>query len=164
MATAVPRAAEKPYRLLYPLRVVLVTSKYGEKENVMAAAWCFPISMEPQLFGVSISRKRFSHELISKGRAFAINLVDAKMKEKALAAGRTSGRERDKFAELCIAKEYGKLGIPLARDSPASIECRLVQEIELGDHVLFVGEAVNIIERRKAKGLYHAGGDEFVEV
>ncbi len=157
-------ATEKPYRALYPLRVVLITSKSGAKENVMAAAWCFPISMEPPLFGVSISRKRFSHGLISNGRAFAINLVDAKMKEKAIAAGRSSGKERDKFAEFSIAREYGKLGLPLLKDSPASIECKLVNEIELGDHVLFVGEAVNIVERRKAKGLYHAGGDDFVEV
>lgn len=157
-------AAEKPYRALYPLRVVLITSKSGARENVMAAAWCFPISMEPPLFGVSVSRKRFSHELISKGRAFAINLVDAKMKEKAVAAGRSSGKDHDKFAELGIAKEYGKLGLPLAKESPASIECKLVKEIELGDHVLFVGEAVNVVERRKAKGLYHAGGDDFVEI
>jgi flavin reductase (DIM6/NTAB) family NADH-FMN oxidoreductase RutF len=160
-------AAEKPYRLIYPLRTVLVTSKSGAKENVMAAAWCFPISMEPPLFGVSISRKRFSYELISKGKAFAINLVDAKMKEKAVAAGRTSGKDRDKFAELGIAKEYGKLGLPLVKESPASIECKLVREIELGDHVLFVGEAVNVIDRsggKRARGLYHAGGDDFVEV
>ncbi len=157
-------AAEKPYRALYPLRVVLITSKSGAKENVMAAAWCFPISMEPPLFGVSVSRKRFTYELVSKGRAFAINLVDAKMKEKAVAAGRSSGKDRDKFAELGIAREYGKLGMPLVKESPASIECKLVNEIELGDHVLFVGEAVNVVERRKAKGIYHAGGDDFVEI
>jgi flavin reductase (DIM6/NTAB) family NADH-FMN oxidoreductase RutF len=159
-----PEAGEKPYRLLYPLRVVLITSKYGEKENVMAAAWCFPLSMEPPLFGVSVSRKRFTHGLVSKGRAFAINLVDAGMKAQAVAAGRCSGRERDKFAEIPLAREYGRLGIPLLKDSPASIECRLVREIEVGDHVLFVGEAVGITRRRTAKGLYHAGGDEFTEV
>lgn len=155
---------ENPYRLLYPMRVVLITSKYGDTENVMAAAWCFPISMEPPLFGVSISRKRYSYELISKGKAFGINLVDEGMEKEALGAGRNSGRERDKFAELGIAKEYGKLGIPLLKDSPASIECRLVKEMELGDHVLFVGEAVNVVKRREAKGLYHAGGNEFIGV
>ncbi|MEW5996747.1 MAG: flavin reductase family protein [Candidatus Micrarchaeota archaeon] len=155
---------EKLYRILYPMRVVLITSKYGEKENVMTVAWCFPLSMDPPLFGVSISRKRYSHELISKGKAFGINLADGKMKGDVLGAGRTSGKERDKFAELCIGKEYGKLGIPLLKDSPASIECRLVKEMDLGDHVLFVGEAVNVVKRREGKGLYHEGGDEFVEV
>jgi flavin reductase (DIM6/NTAB) family NADH-FMN oxidoreductase RutF len=157
-------AAEKPHRALYPMRVVLITSRCGERENVMAAAWCFPISMEPPLFGVSISRKRFTYGLVSKGGAFAINLVDGKLKEKAIAAGSTSGKDRDKFAELSMAREYGKLGMPLLKESPASIECKVVKEIELGDHVLFVGEAVNVVERRKAKGLYHVGGDDFLEI
>lgn len=155
---------EKLYRLLYPMRVVLVTSKYGKKENVMAAAWCFPISMDPPLFGVSISRKRYSHELISKGKAFGINLVGKEMEKEALLAGRSSGKEKDKFAEFCINKEYGNLGIPLLKDSYASIECKLVKEMDLGDHVLFVGEAVNIVRRKEGKGLYHAGEDKFIEV
>lgn len=152
------------YRLLYPMRVVLITSKYGKKENVMTAAWCFPISMDPPLFGVSVSRKRFSHELISKGKAFGINLVDRQLAEAAMDAGSTSGKETDKFSELGIEKEYGKLEIPLLKASPVSIECKLTKEIELGDHVLFVGEAVNVIKRREAKGLYHKGGEDFVEL
>lgn len=155
---------EKIYRLLYPMRVVLITSKYKEKENVMAAAWCFPLSMDPPLFGVSVSRKRYSHELISKGKAFAINLIGKEMEKDALGAGSESGRDRDKFAELGIAKEYGKLGIPLLKDAYASIECRLVKEMDLGDHVLFVGEAVNVTKRSERKGLYHAGEDRFIEV
>lgn len=155
---------EKLYRLLYPMRVVLITSKYGEKENLMAAAWCFPISMDPPLFGVSVSRKRYSHELISKGKAFGINIIGKDMEKEALLAGGTSGKGKDKFAEFCIGKEYGKLGIPLLKDAPASIECKLVKEIELGDHVLFVGEAVNVVKRRESKGLYHMGEDKFIEI
>lgn len=155
---------EKPYRLLYPMRVVLITSRRGEKENVMAAAWCFPLSAEPPLFGVSVTKGRHSYGMIKEGKAFGINLVGKEMEKEALGAGRISGRERDKFAELGIRKEYGKLGIPLLKDSYASIECRLVKEVELGDHVLFVGEAVNVVWRKEGKGLYHAGGDEFIEV
>ena len=154
---------EKLYRLLYPMRVVIVTSKYGNKENVMAAAWCFPISMDPPLFGVSISRKRFSHGLISKGKAFGINLIGKDMETEALLVGRNSGKEKDKFAEFCIGKEEGKL-VPLLKDSHASIECKLVKEMDLGDHVLFVGEAVNVVKRKEGKGLYHAGEDKFIEI
>ena len=146
------------------MRVVLITSKHGARENVMTAAWCFPISMDPPLFGVSVSKKRFSYSLISKGKAFGINLIDASMKSHAIQAGRTSGAEKDKFTEFGIEKEYGKLGIPLIARSYASIECKVAKEIELGDHVVFVGEAVNIVERREGKGLYHKGGDEFFEI
>ncbi|HNT61146.1 MAG TPA: flavin reductase family protein, partial [Candidatus Bilamarchaeaceae archaeon] len=118
---------EKPYQVLYPMRVVLITSKSGGKENVMAAAWCFPLSAEPPLFGVSVAKKRFSYGLIREGKAFGINIVGKEMEKGALGAGRGSGRGKDKFTELGMGKEYGKLGIPLLKDSQASIECRLVQ-------------------------------------
>jgi flavin reductase (DIM6/NTAB) family NADH-FMN oxidoreductase RutF len=154
------------YQLLYPMRVVLITSKHGEKENVMTAAWCYPLSVDPPLFGVSISRKRFSYGLISKGKAFGINLVDKSMQKAVLGAGNTSGRDRDKFTDFNLKKEYGKLGIPLLKDSPVSAECKVLKEIEIGDHVLFVGEIVNTVKRRTAKGLYDIGKDEeeFIEV
>jgi len=120
---------EKPYQVLYPMRVVLITSKSGGKENVMAAAWCFPLSAEPPLFGVSVAKKRFSYGLIREGKAFGINIVGKEMEKGALGAGRGSGRGKDKFTELGMGKEYGKLGIPLLKDSQASIECRLVPGI-----------------------------------
>jgi flavin reductase (DIM6/NTAB) family NADH-FMN oxidoreductase RutF len=154
---------EKPYRLLYPMKTVLITSK-GEKENVMAASWCFPLSNQPPMFGVSVTEKRYSYETIREGKAFGINLADKGMESMVVGAGRSSGREMDKFAEFGIEKEYGELGIPLVKQSPASIECRLVQEIKTGDHVLFVGEAVNVVKRREAKCLYQKAGLEFIEI
>ena len=42
--------------------------------------------------------------------------------------------------------------------------CELVDEIPMGDHVLFVGKAINTVRRFEAKGLYHLGGDEFTPV
>ena len=154
------------YQLLYPMRVVLITSKHGEKENVMTAAWCYPLSVEPPLFGVSISRKRFSYGLISKGKAFGINLVDKSMQKAVLGAGNTSGTDIDKFVKFNLKKEYGKLGIPLLKDSLISAECKLIKEIDIGDHVLFVGEVVNTVKRRTSKGLYDIGKeeDEFIEI
>ena len=148
------------------MRVVLITSKHGEKENVMTAAWCYPLSVEPPLFGVSISRKRFSYGLISKGKAFGINLVDKSMQKAVLGAGNTSGTDIDKFVKFNLKKEYGKLGIPLLKDSLISAECKLIKEIDIGDHVLFVGEVVNTVKRRTSKGLYDIGKeeDEFIEI
>ena len=154
---------EKLYLLLYPMKAVLVTSK-GGKENIMTAAWCFPLSNQPPMFGVSVAKNRHSYETIREGKAFGINLADKGMEGMLVGAGRNSGRDMDKFAEFGMEKEYGKLGVPLVKQSPASIECRLVKEIETGDHVLFVGEAVNVIRRKEAKSLYQKQGLEFIEV
>ncbi len=76
--------------------------------------------------------------------------------------GSKSGKDTDKFAEAKLAKEEG-LRVPLLKDCLASIECELVQEIETGDHVVFVGKAVNTVKRKEGKGLYQSE-DGFVPV
>lgn len=154
---------EKFYYFLYPMRVCLVTSSYGKKDNIMSATWVYPLSFDPPMFGISVSKKRFSYNLIKKGKAFGINLTSPEMKEAVLVCGRKSGEKIDKFKEAKLTKEKGKK-VVLIKESPASIECELVKEIQTGDHIMFVGKVINVIERRKSKWLYHAGGDSFAIV
>ncbi|MFH0884479.1 MAG: flavin reductase family protein [Candidatus Micrarchaeota archaeon] len=153
---------ERLYRMLYPMRVCLITSRSGVKDNVMSASWVFPLSMDPPLFGVSVSKKRHSHALIRDGKAFAINIPSEKMQDIVTLCGTRSGKDCDKFAEAKLVKEEG-LRVPLVKDCLASIECELVQEIETGDHVVFVGKAVKIVKRKDGKGLYQSA-DGFVSV
>ncbi|MBD3397987.1 flavin reductase family protein [Candidatus Micrarchaeota archaeon] len=156
---------EKLYRLLYPMRIVLITSRRGQEDNIMAAAWCFPLSRDPPLFGVSLTGSRHSYPMIKEGGCFGINLVAPEMKEAALLCGTRSGRDVDKFAESGLAKEEGeKIDCALVGESPVSIECRLADVVKTGDHYLVVGEAVNVTKRREAKGLYQKEGRDWVEV
>lgn len=151
---------EKLYRLLYPMRVVLITAQHGKKDNIMPAAWCYPLSAEPPVFGVAIAKKRHTYALIRDSKTYAINLVSPEMKQGVLACGSKSGKETDKFALTGWKKENGKKTVLIA-NAPASIECEVIGEYEIGDHVIFAGRAINVIKRRDAKGLYHRGGEEF---
>lgn len=145
---------EKPYRLLYPMGVVLVSSSYKGKDNVMTACWCFPLSFDPILFGVSIGKERFSFGLVEKSREFVINVPGEGMLKAALICGENSGRDEDKFALAELTKEGSeKVKAPSIAESLTSIECKVTNSIEAGDHVLFIGEPVNIKERKKGKRL-----------
>lgn len=149
--------------MLYPMRVVLISARADSKDNVMAAAWCTPLSFEPPMFGVAISKKRFTYGLIRKSGAFAINLVSPDMKQKMLICGSKTGKGIDKFELAGLKKQEGKRTI-LVGDSPASIECEVVSEMETGDHVFLAGKVINVIRRKDGGGLYHFGGDVFGEV
>lgn len=146
------------------MRIVLISCKQDDKENVMTAAWCFPLSAEPALFGICISKKRYSYKLIHSSRKFAINIPSSELKNASIVCGRNSGKEINKFKLAKLTKEYGKLDIPLIKESIASIECDVTDEHEFGDHILFVGKAENIIKRKEGKGIYHLGGDEIIEL
>ncbi|MCK4319957.1 flavin reductase family protein [Candidatus Micrarchaeota archaeon] len=154
---------EKPHKLLYPQRVCLITAK-AEEENIMPASWCFPLSMNPLMYGVSIAKSRHTYSMIHSSKKFTINLAGESMKKGMLLCGSTSGREEDKFSLTGWEKEYGKTGVPMIKESMLSIECELEDEIETGDHVLFIGKAVNIVKRKDEKGLYETKERDFISL
>jgi len=59
----------------YPKTAAIVTASAQGKDNAMTAAWHSPISLQPPLYGVSISPNRFTHHLIAKSEEFGINKV-----------------------------------------------------------------------------------------
>ncbi len=156
---------EKLYKLLYPMKVVLITARHEDKESIMPAAWCFPLSADPPMFGVSLAKERFTYGLIAKSKKFAINIPDFEMKDGIIKCGSTTGKDVDKFAETGWTKEEGRMGNPLIAECYASVECDVDRIIETGDHFLVIGKVVNFVERTTArKGIYRTAGKEFTEL
>src|SRR4030042_7034635 len=84
-------------RLINHGPTVLITSRLGEKINVMTAAWQMPVSFKPMLIAVAIGHERFSHKFISENREFVINIPHLEMIKEVLCCGTLSGRDTDKF-------------------------------------------------------------------
>ena len=142
------------------MRTVLVTANADGKDNVMTAAWCFPLSADPPLFGVSLATKRFTYGMIEKSKEFALNLPGDGMEEAVRICGTMTGRDTDKFAEAKLTKEKSKeIAAPSIAECSATIECKLHEVIETGDHMLVVGRVVNVVKRKQAKGIYQKGSD-----
>ncbi|MDI6884230.1 MAG: flavin reductase family protein [Hadesarchaea archaeon] len=135
----------KAYRLVYPRLVVLVSCIDPEtgKPNIITIAWAAPLSARPPLVGILVAPHRYSHELISKSREFVINLPPVEILDKAIKCGRTSGRRHDKFSEFGLtAKPAKTVKSPIIEECVAHLECKLADQLTMGDHTLFVGEVV----------------------
>ena len=127
----------------YPRVAVIITVHARGKDNAMAAAWHCPLSFTPPLFGVSISPKRFTHDLIMEAKEFGVNFMPMEKAELIASVGGTSGREVDKFHRFQMAKgKPRKTSVPLLADAYACYECQLVEYKTYGDHVLIVGRVV----------------------
>jgi len=129
-------------RLINHGPLVIVGSKYEGKESLMTVAWIMPLSKQPPLAGFMITKKRFSYGLIHGSQEFSINIPDIALLNAAIKVGTVSGRDvKDKFKEAAITREDAKfIGAPLIKECLAQIECKLIREEELGDHILMVGE------------------------
>jgi len=125
----------------YPRVATIVTVHARGKDNAMAVAWHSSISLDPPLYGISISPKRFTYELIPEAKEFGVNFVPMDKAELIASVGGISGREVDKFQRFGIVKEKPlKTSVPILKDAYASYECRLVEHKVYGDHVWVVGQ------------------------
>jgi flavin reductase (DIM6/NTAB) family NADH-FMN oxidoreductase RutF len=125
----------------YPKVAAIVTVHARGKDNAMAVAWHSSISLNPPLYGISISPRRFTYELILEAGEFGVNFMPMEKAELIASVGGSSGREVDKFHRFQIAKEKPlKTSVPILEDAYASYECKLVEHKTYGDHVWVVGE------------------------
>jgi len=129
----------------YPAVAAVVTARFGEKANAMAAAWHSSLSRKPPLYGVAISPKRFTHDLILEAGEFGVNFLPFDRAGIIAAVGGSTGKEVDKFRVFSIAEEKPVLTLaPILAEAYAAYECKLVSHYTFGDHTWFVGQILMV--------------------
>lgn len=127
-----------------PIRpVYLLSTGHKRKKNIITIGMFAYFSGKPSLVGVGIAPSRYSFDMIHQSGEFVVNVVDEKLMEAVRICGQKSGRDVDKFKLARLTPEKGvKVKAPGVKESPVSIECKVVKEVETGDHVWFIGEVL----------------------
>ncbi|MFA6309319.1 MAG: flavin reductase family protein [Clostridia bacterium] len=140
----------KPTTILNPVPVVMVTCSDNEgKPNIITLAWTGTINSDPPMVSISVRKERYSHKLIKDKGEFAINLVSRKLLYATDYCGVKSGKNEDKFKAMKLTQEpASKVNVPIIKESPINIECKVTSIVELGSHDMFLAEivAVNVDE------------------
>lgn len=155
-----------------PRQTVLVTcrgtikdkfsGKESIKDNIIVLDWHTPLSFDPFLYAISIGKTRFSLDLIKESKVFVVNFMPMHLKDDVFFCGRNSGEHLDKFKETSLTKEESeKISCPRIKQALAYLECEVIQEIEAGDHLLFVAKVVHSDELDKGKRIFHTENDNF---
>jgi len=118
-------------------------------DNMMAAAWLSQVSVDPPLFMVSLRKERHTYDKVQETGEIAINLMPIEHADKVHYCGTHSGRKVDKFAETGLTRrDPVKTSSVLVEQAVVIYECKVVNEVEAGDHQLIVAEAV-YVHRKK---------------
>lgn len=134
-----------PRRPVQPSPAAMITCVDADnRPNIISLAEVSNISIrEPVILGIAIAKQRYSHRLIRTTREFVVNLTTSAMVEIVDRCGAVSGRDVDKFQAFGLtASPAEKVRPPLIAECPINIECRVLSIHEVGDHDLFLGEAV----------------------
>ncbi|MDR3155448.1 MAG: flavin reductase family protein [Deltaproteobacteria bacterium] len=135
-----------PKTLAYPLPAWLVGT-YDENgaPNIMTAAWAGILASDPPVIGVSIRPSRATFDGITLHKAFTVSCPSAALAVETDFAGIVSGRMHDKFREAGLTPAKATLvNAPYVEECPVVAECRLLKTLELGSHVLFAGQILDV--------------------
>ncbi len=127
--------------LLYPMPAVLVGAVVRGNPNFMTAAWCSIASHKPPAVAVALYKKRYTLEGIFETGAFSINVPSSSMAARVDYCGIYSGRSEDKSDMFELFHGSDK-DIPMIKDCPVNLECKVLHKLEVGSHVLVIGEIV----------------------
>lgn len=156
--------------ITHPRQVVLISSranveimgKEQTKDNVMTIAWHMQTSFKPELYAISIGKTRFSHKLIKKSRVFVVNFMSHKNEKEVLLCGRTAGEHVDKFKKANLTKlEAEKIDCPIVKEAIAYLECEVIDELDTGDHTVFVGKVVKSDLNKQDRRPFQLTGNDF---
>jgi flavin reductase (DIM6/NTAB) family NADH-FMN oxidoreductase RutF len=130
-------------RFIEPGPVVLVSSAYKGKRNIMTMGWHMVMEFQPSLIGCYIWSENHSFELIRRSRECVINIPTSDLAQIVVGIGNTSGRDIDKFAHFGLSPEAGeKVGAPLIGECYANLECKLADSSLIRKYSLFIFEVV----------------------
>jgi len=101
-------------------------------------SWISQGSFEPPLVTAAVRKQSDLHETIEKSRHFNINIVGKDGKEMLSKFAKDSKIEGNKINGYGFGE--GSNGVPVLDDVPAYLECKVHEDITIGDHSIFVAE------------------------
>lgn len=148
----------------YPKGIFIAIAKDADgKCNPVTVGSVMYTSANPSMFAVSLFPTHHTTAAIRHSREFVIALPSEHQAEETMLYGTRSGRDTDKFALANAKTEPAhQIDCVLLSDAAANYECKLVDEMVTGDHIVFVGEVVcSHVNETPLRRLYIVGpGDE----
>lgn len=143
-----------PKTLIFPTPVLLIgTYDKDGKPNLMTAAWGGICCSKPVCVTVSLRQATYTYGNLLHSKAYTLSIPSRDQVLIADCCGLTSGRDRDKFADLGLTAVKSELvAAPYPDEMPMVLECALVQTVELGLHTMFVGEVKDVKVRPDCLG------------
>lgn len=135
----------------FPSAVTVVTGALNSGELFgLTVSAVTSVSLNPPLVLICIRNESTATDLFKRARRYCVNILAED--QQPIAEKFSLQGEAGRFQNL----DYyiGKGGSPIIRGCIGYIDCTLVESILLGDHTVFVGQAIEVAAERKPPLLY----------
>ena len=123
--------------------VYILSSMKDGKYNGQIINSLFRVTAKPLTVAVSVNKENLTYEYIQASKVFSVSLLASNASMTFIGLfGFKSGRDIDKFSQTNY--RTGQTGVPIVSDhSVAWLEAKVIQELDCGTHVIFIGELVD---------------------
>jgi flavin reductase (DIM6/NTAB) family NADH-FMN oxidoreductase RutF len=153
-------------RFLEPGPIVLVSSAWKGRTNIMTMGWHMVMEFTPALVGCLIAGSNHSFEMVRRSRECVINVPTADLADEVVGIGNCSGADTDKFAKFALTAERAeRVKAPLIAECYANLECRLHDASLIAKYNVFVWEVVKAHAPQRPKyprTLHYRGDGQFM--
>ena len=127
---------------LYPTPTVIVGAMVNGKPNYITIAHIGIVNhARPYLISISSAKVHYTNTGIKQNKAFSVNIPSQQLVIETDYAGLVSGKNTDKSELFEIF--HGQLeNVPMIKECPINMECRLYDVYDTPTHDLLIGEIV----------------------
>lgn len=135
----------------YPTGVTVVTAYNENNEPMGLTVNSFAsVSLDPLLILWSIDKRVSTYDAFLKVDRFSVNILAS---DQGDLCNLFASRVPDRFAQCEWDKS--ELDLPILKDTLATLQCKVYNKVEAGDHTIMIGEVLDIQNRDKEPLLYH---------
>lgn len=133
--------------------VTVITTRENEGEPAGFTASAFSsLSLDPPLVLFCLDREAHCFDAFYGATHFGVNILAAGQED---VSNRFAQRSGNKFKDVGLM--HGDTDVPLIEGSLASLECRTTEKLPGGDHLIFIGEVVQVHLGEGTPLLYYLG-------
>jgi flavin reductase (DIM6/NTAB) family NADH-FMN oxidoreductase RutF len=124
---------------------VVISVGDWDNANLITLAWVARVVSEPPVMSISIRPSRYSYALIEELKEFVINIPNSGLIREMDYCGTRTGKTTNKWGDLKLTKQKGIIvNVPLIKEFPMNIECKVTKRVEYGTHVIYLGEVLAV--------------------
>ena len=129
------------FKLSYGLYII--SSKAGDRMGGYIANTAFQVTADPPQIAISCHKDNATADIINKSRSFVISVLEKEADSELIGLfGYNSGKDKNKFEQINYTN--GITGSPIVTDQcMAYFECEVVDQFDVGTHILFIGKVVD---------------------
>ena len=132
-----------------PAGLYVLGSRSGDRRNLMTCNWVSQVATSPKLVATAVEREAVTAGLIVEGGSFSVSMLARE--DKALARKFVKPVEEVAVGDGGVTTAMQGIevfevadGVPVVSSSVGWLACALEHTLELGSHILFVGEVTDV--------------------